>query len=215
MCSFEDYLWPCTSEHSMKCTWEDHHAPDITTPLSARTNSSPAPNILSYLGPRLSLSPPSDAPSTYHIAQLCLTALDLSNEAHDTHHPIAVMQYYEDQKPAALAKSTDFRTNRIPKFLSYFERVLKGNVDEGKGKYLVGDKLTYADTTLWQVLDGLKFAFPKEMEAREGEFVGLFGKEGFYQGVKEVKGIREYLGSERRQKYSMGIYRYYAELDRQ
>jgi len=172
------------------------------------------------------MAPSSDSPSTYHIAALALTALDLSNECHDTHHPIAVMQYYEDQKPSALAKATDFRTNRVPKFLSYFERVLKGNAEtqgegkgegRGEGKYLVGDSLTYADTTLWQVLDGLKFAFPKEMEAREGsgEFGGLLGKGGFYDSVKEVQGIREYLKSERRQKYSMGIYRYYPELDRQ
>ena len=64
------------------------------------------------------------------------------------------MQYYEDQKEEALKKAKDFREARIPKFLSYFERILEGNESEGKGQYLVGDKLTYADTSVWQVLDG-------------------------------------------------------------
>ena len=78
---------------------------------------------------------------------------------------------------------------------------------------MVGEKLTYADTTVWQVLDGCFYAFPREMEARKGEFVDLL--EDFYQNLKEEKGIKEYLASERRMKYSMGIFRLYPELDRQ
>lgn len=156
--------------------------------------------------------PPHEA-DAWHVNQLALTALDLSNEAHDTHHPVAVMKYYEEQKDEALKKSQDFRDNRVPKFLSYFERTLQGNKAEGNGQYLVGDKLTYADTTLWQVVDGLMFAFPKEMEARSKEFPMVFGT--FYPKFKEEEGIKEYLSSERRLKYSMGIFRYYKELDRQ
>lgn len=89
----------------------------------------------------------------WHVNELALTALDLSNETHDTHHPIAGIKYYEEQKEEALKRATDFRENRIPKFFGYFERVLKGN-ESGEGRYLVGGKLTYADTTLWHVLDG-------------------------------------------------------------
>lgn len=91
--------------------------------------------------------------------------------------------------------------------------MLKGNEEKGKGKYLVGDKLSYADTTLWNVLSGLLFAFPKEMEARKKEFEGLFGT--FYEGVKEAGGVKEYLASERRKPFSMGVFRHYPELDRQ
>lgn len=79
--------------------------------------------------------------------------------------------------------------------------------------YLVGETLTYADTTVWQVLDGLYFAFPNEMAARRAEFPELFEK--FYEGLKERKWLREYLGSERRLAYSMGVFRHYPELDRQ
>jgi len=156
---------------------------------------------------------PSDETDAWHVNQLALTALDLSNEAHDTHHPVAVMKYYEEQKEEALKKAQDFRENRIPKFFTYFEKTLNGNKPEGKGQYLVGEKLTYADTTLWQVVDGLMFAFPKELEARKADFPLIF--ETFYPKFKEEAGIKEYLQSDRRLKYSMGIFRYYKELDRQ
>ena len=105
------------------------------------------------------------------------------------------------------------RETRILKFLNYFERQLKWNASSGQHKYLVGDKLTYADLTVWQILDGAKFAFPKELETRSKEFPELLGT--FYESVKQEKGIKEYLASERRLKYSMGVFRYYPELDRQ
>ncbi|KAJ4989046.1 glutathione s-transferase [Stagonosporopsis vannaccii] len=169
------------------------------------------PSILSYLGPNLDLAG-SNAAEQQWILSHTLTALDLNNETHDTHHPISVGKYYEDQKEESLKKAQDFREARIPKFLGFFERVLKGNT-EGEGRYLVGKKLSYADTTLWHVLSGLEFAFPKEMEARKGEFELLFGK--FYHSVKEASGVKEYLASDRRQPFSMGVFRHYPELDRQ
>ncbi|KAF2711223.1 glutathione S-transferase protein-like protein [Pleomassaria siparia CBS 279.74] len=169
------------------------------------------PSILAYLGDKLGLAGEDEA-EKHWILSHALTVLDLNNEVHDTHHPIAVGKYYEDQKEEALKKATDVRENRIPKFLGYFERILKGN-EQGKGKYLVGGKLSYADTTLWHVLNGLKFAFPKEMEAREKEFTLIF--ETFYPSVQEENGLKEYLVSDRRQPYSMGIFRHYPELDRQ
>ncbi|KAK5135424.1 hypothetical protein LTR08_005212 [Meristemomyces frigidus] len=173
------------------------------------------PNILLYLGERLELVPEDDEAGRFYVQQLALTALDLNNEMHDSHHPIAGALYYEDQKPESLRKSQDVREMRIPKFLSYFERTLKHNekTGNGQGLYLVGDKLTYADTTVWQVLDGCMFAFPKEMEARKQEFPALLGK--FYENVKEESGLKEYLVSKRRLPYSMGVFRHYPELDRQ
>lgn len=83
----------------------------------------------------------------------------------------------------------------------------------GHGKYLVGSQLTYADTTVWQLLDGCKFAFPKEMAAREEGCPTLFGI--FYPNVKTEKGLKDYLSSKRRLPYSMGVFRHYPELDRQ
>lgn len=128
---------------------------------------------------------------------------------------MSASRYYEDQKDEALKKAEDVRTNRFPKFFSYFERVLAHNKanGNGQGKYLVGEKLTYADTTVWQVLDGCFFAFPNEMKARKKDFPGLL--QGFYENVKEENGLKEYLASERRLPYSEGVFRHYPELDRQ
>ena len=101
----------------------------------------------------------------------------------------------------------------MPKYFSYFERTLKGNESAGKGRYLVGSKLTYADTSLWQIIDGLKFAFPTEMAAREKEYPLLF--DTFYPALKSEKWLKDYLASDRRKAYSMGVFRHYPELDRQ
>jgi glutathione S-transferase len=168
-------------------------------------------NILLYIGPELDLVG-EDEVDKFHVNQLTLTALDLNNETHDTHHPIANMKYYEDQKEEALKKSVDFRQNRIPKFFNYFERTLKGN-EAGKGKYLVGAKLTYADLTFWHVVDGLHYAFPKACDSIQKNYPLIF--ESFYTGIKEETGVKEYLASERRLPYSMGIFRHYPELDKQ
>jgi glutathione S-transferase len=172
---------------------------------------SQTPNILLYLGSRLGLAGEDEADSLY-VNELALTSLDLCNETHDTHHPIASMLYYEDQKDESLRRTKVFRENRLPKFLGYFQRVVKGN-ENGGGKYLVGSRLTYADTTLWHVLDGLFYGFPKEMAARKEEFLALLGT--WYEGIKGEKGVKEYLESGRRLDFSMGMFRRYPELDRE
>lgn len=117
---------------------------------------SQTPAILLYLGDNLNLAPTEEEVpgGKYVVHSLALTALDVCNEAHDTHHPVSVAQYYEEQKEVALAKAEEFREKRLPKYLGFFERVLKGNEEKGKGKYLVGGRLSYADTTVWQSLDG-------------------------------------------------------------
>jgi glutathione S-transferase len=172
------------------------------------------PNILLYLGPRLGLVPSKeeDEDAIYKINALALTALDgLSNEPHDCHHPIAVSKYYEDQKTEAKAKSADYVANRLPKFLGYFERVLAGEASKG-GKWLYGGQFSYADLVLFQCVDGVKFAFPKAMARLEKE-EGYRHVFALHESVKNRPRIKEYLASERRQRYSQGIYRHYPELD--
>ena len=144
--------------------------------------------------------------------QLALTALDgLSNEAHDTHHPIAPMSYYEEQKEEAKRKAADYLSNRLPKFLSYFERVLQGEASKG-GEWLYGGRLTYADLVLWQCMDGLSFAFPVAVGRMRqgGRFERVFG---LCERVRGRENIRAYLESGRRLGYGNGIYRHYPELD--
>lgn len=175
---------------------------------------SQTPNILLYLGTQLGLAPSvtDDPIGMYHVNSLALTILDgLSNEAHDTHHPIAVADYYEDQKEEALKKAKDYKEARLPKFFGYLERVLSSDASQG-GEYLYGGKLTYADLVLFQALDGVTFAFPKCVSKLRdsGKYEKLFG---LYERIKSRDKIKAYLNSDRRQQYGMGVYRHYPELD--
>jgi len=171
-------------------------------------------NILMYLGLRLGLVPSAedDEDGIYRVNGLALTALDgLSNEVHDCHHPVSSGLYYEDQKEESLRKSKDYVKNRLPKFLGYFERVLKSEAS-GSGPWLYGGQLTYADLVLFQCLDGTKYAFPKAMKKMQdsGDFDRVFQ---LYDAVRARPRVKAYLESNRHQKYSNGIYRYYEELD--
>ena len=115
-------------------------------------------NILHYLGPRLKLVPASDAARLY-AHQLELTITDLVSEAHDTHHPVSVSQHYEQQRDVAKLRAAAFTAERIPKYLGYFERVLA----RGDGKHLVGRGRSYVDLSMFHLLEGLRYAFPKAM----------------------------------------------------
>ena len=84
---------------------------------------------------------------------------------HDTHHPIAASLYYEDQREAARARAADFVKSRLPKYLGYFERVLMRN--PSGDRHLVGARLTYADLSLFQIVAGLRYAFPRAMARLE------------------------------------------------
>ena len=195
---------------------DEHNPPPFAPPVlrHGTLRLSQTPSILAYLAPRLGLvpAPEADPDGTHHVQGLALTALDgLSNEPHDTHHPVAAMVYYEDQKPEALKKAKDFRENRLPKFLGYFERVLDAP-SSGGGEWLYGGGMTYADLVFFQGLDGTTFAFPKRLKTlRDG---GKYGKVfELYERVKALPKVKAYLESDRRQAYSKGIYRHYPELD--
>ena len=163
-------------------------------------------NILFYLGPRLNLSPRDEAARLW-AHQLQLTITDLVVEVHDTHHPIASGLYYEQQKPAAKRRSKEFWQRRVPKFLGYFERVLQNN----GGQYLVGRRLTDVDLSLFQNIDGLRYAFPKHMKRFEKKIPGLVA---LHDRVAQRPRIKAYLASDRRIPFNeWGIFRYYKELD--
>jgi glutathione S-transferase len=165
-------------------------------------------NILLYLGPRLGLVPKAEA-SRLWAHQLQLTLTDLVVEAHDTHHPIAKSLYYEDQKPEALRRAADFKALRLPKFLGYFERVLAAN--PGGDRYLIGKSLTYVDLSMFQVIAGLNYAFPRAMEEMSRQHPRLMG---LHQRVRARPRIAAYLASSRRIPFNeRGIFRHYLELD--
>src|SRR5690349_16053127 len=142
---------------------EDIARPPYAPPFlkSGRQIIGQTANILFFLGPRLGLAP-RDAAGRLWTNQLQLTIADFVAEAHDTHHPVASALYYEDQKREAKRRAKDFIEARMPKYLGYFERVLDRNP---RGCGLVGERITYADLSLAQVVAGLHYAFPKASKA--------------------------------------------------
>jgi glutathione S-transferase len=166
-------------------------------------------NILHWLGPRLGLCPP-DEPSRLAAHQLQLTITDLFAEAHDVHHPIAVSLYYEDQKKEARRRAGHFRRERIPKFLGFFERWLAAN-RAGRGRHAVGRDTSYADLSLFQVMTGLNYAFPRTMARLRRRWPRLLD---LAARVAERPRIEAYLASPRRLPFNEDdVFRHYPELD--
>ena len=164
--------------------------------------------ILLYLGDRHGLAPRDDVKRLW-VHQIQLTIADLVGEAHDTHHPLSGDLYYEDQKPEALRRARYFREERIPKFLGWFERILARN-PEGAGQ-LVGSAVTYADLSLFQIVEGLAYAFPRRMQQILGKVPRLAA---LHQAIAQRPRIRAYLNSDRRIAFNeQGIFRHYPELD--
>lgn len=165
-------------------------------------------NILDYLGPKHGLAPAKQQDLVF-AKGLQLTLTDFVAEAHDTHHPLGIDDYYEDQKAEAKKRSKAFIENRIPKFLGYFERVISLNA-AGNG-FNVGDGLTTVDLSLFHVVDGLRYAFPRA--------TSNFGKRyprvmALHEKVGTRPNIAAYLASERRLDFNESdVFRHYPELD--
>jgi glutathione S-transferase len=165
-------------------------------------------DILLYLGARLRLAPAAEAGRLW-AHQLQLTIADLVVEAHDTHHPIASGLYYEDQRKEAKRRAADFLAERAPRYLGYFERVLQRN--PAGDKHLVGARLTYPDLSLFQIVEGLRYAFPRSMKRLEKKHPRLVA---LHDRVAKRPTIKAYLASDRRLPFNeQGIFRHYNELD--
>ena len=166
-------------------------------------------NILLHLGPKLGLAPRPKALIPFaHGVQLTIT--DCVSEVHDTHHPISNGLYYEDQKTEAKARATAFLDTRLPKFLGYFENVLTRN--PAGPRHSVGRTLTTLDLSLFQLCEGLAYAFPKAMAKFARDCPALAD---LSQSVRERPAIAAYLASPRRLPFNeSGVFRHYPELDR-
>lgn len=165
-------------------------------------------NILQFLGPRLK-QVPDDEPTRLWAHGLQLTITDFTAEIHDTHHPLGPDLYYEDQREEAARRAAAFIDDRLPKFLLYFERVLEINPKGDTG--LVGDSCTYVDLSLFHIMAGLRYAFPKAMQALEPQVPRVVT---LAERIAKRPNIATYLASERRQRFNeSGIFRHYPELD--
>jgi len=163
-------------------------------------------NILLYLGPRLRLAPKAEAGQLW-AHQLQLTIADWLAEVHDTHHPIGSGLYYEEQRREARRRAADFRAHRLQKYLEYFEWVLR----RSGGPWLLGKALTYPDLSLFQMVAGLRYAFPKTLARQQKRYRRLVA---LHQRVAEHPRLATYLASARRIPFNQqGIFRHYPELD--
>jgi glutathione S-transferase len=168
--------------------------------------------ILHYLGPKLGLVGASEADRLW-THEIQLTIADFVVEVHDVHHPVGTMLYYEDQKPESLRRAHAFRAERLPKYLRWFETILERNPKNKGAKVprLVGGKLCYADLSLFQLVEGLRYAFPKA-SAKALKKTPLVV--ALRDGVARHKRVAAYLASERRIPFNTeGIFRHYPELD--
>ncbi len=164
--------------------------------------------ILLYLGPELKLVARSEQ-SRVWTQQIQLTIADMVAEAHDTHHPIDVNLFYEDQKPEARRRALAFCSARIPKYLGWFDHIVKHN--PAGPRWLVGGKLSYADLSLFQLVEGLNYAFPN---ATQRALRGKPSLRELHERVAALPRVAAYLASERRIPFNeTGIFRRYPELD--
>jgi glutathione S-transferase len=162
--------------------------------------------ICAYLGERHGLAP-DDPPRHAQTLQLQLTVADVVDETHNTHHPVSVELYYEDQKDAAAEAAKHFLEGRLPRFLPYFERVIERN----GGNWLIGDAVSYADLSLFQLLEGLAYAFPHGFANVTKSTPLLLA---LRERVRSLPRISAYLASDRCRGFNeYGIFRHYPELD--
>jgi glutathione S-transferase len=165
-------------------------------------------NILLFLGDRLDLAP-RDKAGRLWAHQLQLTIADFVVEIHDTHHPVGGGLYYEEQKPEAQRRSKEFRDTRLPKFLDYFERVLKCN--SPSNRWMVGARISYVDLSMAQVVAGLRYAFPSASRTSLRACPCL---RALHDEVFSRPRIKRYLASGRRLAFNNDdIFRRYPDLD--
>ena len=163
-------------------------------------------NILFFLGPRLHLAPKEEA-ARFWAHQLQLTIADWVAEVHDTHHPVASSLYYEEQKREAKRRAEIFKVERQPKFLRYFEQILERN----GGRVLVGNAVSYLDLSLFQMIEGSRYAFPRAMAKQERKYRRVIA---LHERMAARPRLAAYLASERRLPFNQeGIFRHYTELD--
>lgn len=164
--------------------------------------------ILQYLAPQLKLVARSEQARVW-THQIQLTLADLVTEAHDTHHPVGIGAYYEDQKPEAARRAAEFREQRLPKFVGWLDSILARN--PAGPRHLVGGKLSYADLSLFQVVEGLRYAYPKATQKALAKAPGVVR---LHDRVASLPRIAAYLRSPRRIPFNeQGIFRHYPELD--
>lgn len=162
--------------------------------------------ICEFLAERHGLAPDSE-PGRLAARQLMLTLLDVVDEAHDTHHPLTSALAYEEQEEAAAVAGRAFAGERLPGWLDYLERIASKS-----DHWLIGDRATYVDLALFQLVEGLDYAFPRAMAAHASRADAVLA---IRDRVAARPRLAAYLASERRLPFNEdGIFRRYPALDK-
>jgi glutathione S-transferase len=206
--NYEDVARAAGGTAKMMAMLKEEKRPPFAPPFlkAGRLMIAQVAKILFYLGPHLKLAPADEAGRLW-LHQLQLTVTDFVKEVHDTHHPVATGLYYEDQKPEAQRYASGFLDERAPKYLGYFERVL----ERSGGPNLLGRKFSYGDLSIFQLIEGMRYAFPKGAKPIERKVPGLVD---IRDRVAKRPRVKAYLDSPRRIAFNTsGIFRCYPELD--
>lgn len=148
-----------------------------------------------------------DPNTDLQLIQLQLTVTDVIAEVLNVHHPVAADKYYHEQKDEAVRAAASFRNARMPKYFGYFEAALGVN----EGPFALGDKWSHVDTSLFQLVEGLTYMFPRRMAALKPRYPRLHV---LRDAVARIDKIAAYLASDRRLPFSEeGLFRHYPELD--
>ncbi len=196
--------------HAMTRVMEELDTPPFACPflVDGKVTVAQVAAILQHIGPKIGLAPKSSTLRTW-LNQIQLTITDLVAEVHDTHHPLGNGLYYEDQKPEAKQRAQGFLDGRVDKYLGWFETALDRN--PAARTHLVGETFSYADTSLFQVVEGLSYAFPRFMRQHADQWPGVMQ---LHARVSKLPAVAAYLASDRRVPFNEdGIFRHYKELD--
>jgi glutathione S-transferase len=191
-------------------TTADRHRPMFAPPYLKTVDLviGQTANILLFLGHHHRLAPIDEAGWLW-THQVQLTIADFVVEIHDTHHPIGVGLYFEDQQREAAQRAQEFREQRAPKYLGYFERVIERNA--ASSGLAVGDGITYVDLSLFQIVAGLRYAFPSLMGRIGRNYRRLTA---LHDRITSEPRVAAYLTSDRRIPFNEeGIFRHYPALD--
>lgn len=184
----------------------DHAKPPFAPPIlkDGDTLVTQTPLIMDYLGVRHGLAPENEN-ERRRALELSMLLADFLVEAHDVHHPLAKEFYYEDQQDEALRRAPSFRELRIPKFCGYCEHLLQSD------GFLVGGACTHPELSLFQIVEGMRYAFPKTMAMLEPDYPAVIA---LHDRIATRPGVAAYLASDRRIPFNEhGIFRHYPELE--
>ncbi|BDA86914.1 glutathione S-transferase [Aureimonas sp. SA4125] len=199
----------CGIEAMFALMRDGHHGAVPLAPpflVDGATLVSQAAIVAAYIGERHALAPEDEAGRQF-ARSIAATTADFVAEAHDTHHPVGTTLYYEDQKPEALRRAVEFREQRMPKFLGWYENLLRLN----SAGWLAGGRMSYADLGLFQTIEGLRYAFPRRLQAIAGDTPAVMD---LAARIAAHPALADYLGSDRRLAFNEdGIFRRYLELD--